>query len=103
MLETIFRAREIRVFEYTAIHVNSPNVVDEHSKFTYKINEIILVGRTHNPLVVGSSPTGPTNLRSSSFGWQASQLLNQTVKAISYSNKLINYNFLFTNVKSPII
>ncbi len=53
--------RDIRVFEYDTIRLNTPLVAFSRGKINNKINNLLLKCMTHNPLVLGSSPSGPTN------------------------------------------
>ncbi len=52
--------RDIYVFESDTVRHISPFVVVSRSKINIKINKLNFIWRTHNPLVLGSSPSGPT-------------------------------------------
>lgn len=53
--------REIVVFEYDIVRHSTPFVGKTRGKIYNKIKWLKLLSMTHNPLVQGSSPCGPTN------------------------------------------
>ncbi|ARG98274.1 hypothetical protein B6N58_11725 [Legionella micdadei] len=57
----IMPLREIVVFEYDIVRHGTPFVGKTRGKIYNKIKWLKLLNMTHNPLVLGSSPSGPTN------------------------------------------